>query len=588
MDVTEAILGRRSIRKFRSDPISPDDIDHLLAAAFAGPIGTQRECRYFVVLAGEDKKALVEEVLQPGLVRLAESLEDCAARETVRYTRALLSPLRSAPVVIAAYMELIDRDESLALPTVSAAVENLLLAAHDRGLATCWITGANYLAEDISEHLEIRRKQLVALVPVGRPAEQPAPRTRPVRAERREMPEGPDAGEREPEPAVVPIPEWVDKVEAPAPEILIADDRVSVRARIGEILTKAGYSVREAESWEDVLDAVNEQPPALVILDAFLPGTCIGDVAQQLGQGVATYVPVLVTASAYHLEDKAQALAMGADGFLAKPVRWPELLGQVRSLLRTKQLYDELAQARDDLERIMHHRQRLTDMIVHDLRSPLGGIIGTMEYVLEDQDSTLEESARELLDMSLASGRNLLGMVNDLLDISKMSEVGLPLKLAPVAVGEVAQAALGQVARLATEKQIELGSEVPPDLPLVTADREKLQRVLVNLLGNAIKFTPAGGNVDLSVVVDGDGATISLAVRDTGVGIPESEHERIFELFTQVEREGPDQPKGTGLGLAFCKMVVESHGGSIGVDSEQGKGSVFTVRLPVSGPARPA
>jgi signal transduction histidine kinase/nitroreductase len=583
MEVTEAISARRSIRKFSDGPVGAATIEHLLDAAFAGPIGTQRECRYFVVIGGSEKEKLIDGVLVPGLTRLMNALEDCAAQETVRYTRSLIQPLRSAPVVIAAYMELIDRDESLALPTLAAAIENLLLAAHERGLGACWITGANYLAEDISEHLGIYRKQLVALIPLGHPAVRPRRKARPVRVDWRGVEEA-RASQEPLETEDEPIPDWLAQAPAPAPEILIADDRASVRARIGDILEGAGYHVREADSWDAMLAAMQENCPALIILDAFLTDTCIGEVASELSEIANTYVPVLVTARAYHLEDKARALAMGADGFLAKPVRWPELLGQVRSLLRTKQLYDQLATARDDLEQLMHHRQRLTDMIVHDLRSPLGGITGTMEYVLEDDDSTLDTAARELLDMSLASGRELLGMVNDLLDISKMSEVGLPLKLAPVQVADVAKAALGQVTRLATEKEIGLRSDVPADLSPVQADRDKLQRVLVNLLGNAIKFTPEGGKVNLAVRPEDEGETMAIAVNDTGIGIPKSEHERIFELFTQVEQDSPERLKGTGLGLAFCKMVVESHGGTISVDSEEGEGSTFTIRLPISQP----
>jgi two-component system sensor histidine kinase/response regulator len=585
MDVSEALFSRRSIRQFSDRSVQQEAVEHLLRAAFAGPIGTKQECRYFVVIAGSDKQQLIDEVIQPGLERLREALEDCAARRTVDYTRSLVQPLRSAPVVIAAYMELIGRDESLALPTVSAAVENLLLAAHERGLGACWITGANYLAEDISEALGIQRKQLVALIPIGYPDSEPRRKARPVRADWRGLKKTP-ASQEQVEIQEEPIPDWLEQPPTPAPGILIADDRASVRTRIAHILKAAGYQVREADSWDSMLAAIQNECPALIILDAFLTDTCVSDVAAQLSDVTEAYVPVLVTARAYHLEDKARALAMGADGFLAKPVRWPELLGQVRSLLRTKHLYDQLAKARDDLQQLMHHRQRLTDMIVHDLRSPLGGIIGTMEYVLEDESSTLDDGARELLDLSLASGRQLVGMVNDLLDMSKMSEVGLPVRLESVQIGEISRAALGQVAPLAAEKQIDLSSDVPDDLPSVQADREKLQRVLVNLLGNAIKFTPEAGRVNLAARLQGEGRTLAVSVSDTGIGIPQSEHERIFDLFSQVEHEAAERAQGTGLGLAFCKMVVESHGGTISVESEEGKGSTFTVRLPLPSPGK--
>jgi two-component system, sensor histidine kinase and response regulator len=339
--------------------------------------------------------------------------------------------------------------------------------------------------------------------------------------------------------------------------------------------------VWEADSLDSLAPLVREHAAHLVIADALTFGSCGADVVRELRAAAGGYVPLLLTAAAYHLEDKARALALGADGFLGKPVRWPELLGQVRSLLRTKRLYDDLERAKQDLEKLVAHRDRLTHMIVHDLRSPLTGVVGTMEYVLEDEGSRLDATARDLLVLSVDSGQTLLGMVNDLLDVSKMSEVGIPLDIAPVAVRELAEAALGQLARFAADKDTELRNEVPEGLPLVPADRGKLQRVLVNLVSNAVKFTPARGVVRVTAHMDEPAGTMAIAVTDTGMGIPKKDRERIFDLFAQVDDRGPEQRQGTGLGLTFCKMVAEAHGGRIDVDSEEGKGSTFTITLPV-------
>jgi len=582
MNFADVLRGRRSIRKFRDDPVPRDVVGRVIDAAFAAPIGTRDECRYFVVLTAEARDRLVSEVLEPGLERLATSLEDCAARDTIRYTRSLLPMLRQAPVVIAAYMELLDRDESLALPTVAAAVENLLLAAYGEGLGACWTTGSIYLAEDIREHLGVEDKQLVALVPLGYPAQEPPRRSRPVRVDWRGS-----AGA--PTPTATPtalrraLPDWVPlEAESPGAEILLGDHSPSTRRAMRQALTEAGYVVREADAPDQVLTLVRERPPSLVILDALFAGQCGADPGRQFQEAAGGYVPVLLTAAAYHLEDKARALALGADGFIGKPVRWPELLGQVRSLLRTKHLYDDLQRAKRDLEGLVRHRDRLTHMIVHDLRSPLAGIVGTFQYVLEDEDSKLDPPARDLLGMSLESGQTLMGMVNDLLDISKMTEVGLPLDLEPVDVRAVAEAAIRQLARFAAQKPVELRSEVPEGLPPVPADREKLQRVLVNLVSNAVKFTPARGQVRLTAYTDDAAGTMNFAVSDTGMGIPEKDRERIFELFAQVESGGPERRQGTGLGLTFCRMVVQAHHGTITVDSEEGKGSTFTVHLPLT------
>jgi len=579
MDFADVLHGRRSIRKFREDPVQEDVIERVIEAAFAAPIGTRDECRYFVVLTGKAKERLVGEVLEPGLERLATSLEDCAARDTIRYTRSLVPMLRQAPVVIAAYMELLDRDESLALPSVAAAVENLLLAAYNEGLGTCWTTGSIYLAEDIREHLGLEDKQLIAVVPLGYPAQVPQGRSRPPRVDRRDHGDAPPPARA----SRHSLPEWVPaEAESPGAEILVGDRSLSTRQAMGQALTEAGYAVREADAPDQVLALMRERPPSLVIMDALFAGQCGANPGRQLQEAAGGYVPVLLTAAAYHLEDKARALALGADGFIGKPVRWPELLGQVRSLLRAKRLYDDLQRAKRDLEQLVRHRDRLTHMIVHDLRSPLSGIVGTVQYVLEDEDSKLDPSARDLLGMSLESGQRLLGMVNDLLDVSKLSEVGLPLNLEPVDVRAVAEAAARQLARYAAQKPVELTMEVPDGLPPVPADREKLQRVLVNLVTNAVKFTPVRGEVRLTACTNDVAGTLDIAVSDTGIGIPEKDRERIFELFAQVEDGGPERRQGTGLGLTFCRMVVQAHHGTITVDSEEGKGSTFTVHLPLA------
>ena len=583
MDFADVLHGRRSIRKFQDTPVEREVIERIIEAAFAAPIGTRDECRYFVVLTGEAKDWLVDEALDPGLERLATSLQDSAARDTVRYTLTLLPLLRQAPVVIAAYMELLNRDESLALPTVAAAVQNLLLAAYNEGLGACWTTGAIYLGEDIREHLGLEDKELVALVPLGYPAEEAHRRSWPQQVDWRGSGDAPPPAEPKAATSRHALPDWVPAAtESSGAEILVSDRSPSTRRTIRQALTEAGYVVREADPPDRVITLVRERPPSLVILDALFAGQYGANAARRLQEEAGSYVPVLLTAAAYHLEDKARALSLGADGFIGKPIRWPELLGQVRSLLRTKGLYDDLQRTKGDLQELMHHRDHLTDMIVHDLRSPLSGILGTVQYVLQDEDSKLDPSARDLLDMSVEGGQTLLGMVNDLLDVSKMSEVGLPLNLEPVDVRAAAEAAVRQLARPAAEKAVELRSAVPDGLPPVPADREKLQRVLVNLVGNAVKFTAAQGQVCVSAHTDDNAGTMDIAVSDTGMGIPEADRDRIFDLFAQVESGGPERRQGTGLGLTFCRVIVQGHHGTITVDSEEGKGSTFTVHLPLA------
>ena len=222
-------------------------------------------------------------------------------------------------------------------------------------------------------------------------------------------------------------------------------------------------------------------------------------------------------------------------------------------------------------------RDDLTHMIVHDLRTPLTSIIGSLQTVVDaDFDSSL---VREFVPMSLQSAETLLEMVNTLLDISKLEQGQMKLEREPVRLTEVARDAMEQVMELARERGHELRATLDPDCPLVSADRELLRRVLVNLLGNAIKFTPDGGRIEVTSRCEG--GEMRVCVTDNGPGIPPEYRERIFEKFGQVETRKTDRRHSTGLGLTFCRMVAEAHGGRIWVDSEVGKGSSFCLCLPL-------
>ncbi|HEX8833570.1 MAG TPA: HAMP domain-containing sensor histidine kinase, partial [Abditibacteriaceae bacterium] len=198
----------------------------------------------------------------------------------------------------------------------------------------------------------------------------------------------------------------------------------------------------------------------------------------------------------------------------------------------------------------------------------------------------------ECLDMATRGGERLLGMINELLDISKMEDGSLHLEKKPVDAASLIQRAVSQITYLAEDKNLTLQINIAENLSALSADEDKLVRVLVNLCGNAIKFTPSRGTVTLSArAADSsrpDAADIErtmttpgvvFTVADTGEGIPADYFHRIFEKFGQVETRQAGRKMSTGLGLAFCKMVVELHGGTIWVQSELGKGSTFSFAL---------
>jgi signal transduction histidine kinase len=220
-------------------------------------------------------------------------------------------------------------------------------------------------------------------------------------------------------------------------------------------------------------------------------------------------------------------------------------------------------------------------LIVHDLRNPLAVVYGTMEILrrlpLPESEAEYATAALGAMDRSI---RRMQRMVDTLLDITRLETAQATLQMEPVDIKALVDEVVAEELPLAQHSAVTLESELPPDLPQVQADRDVLLRVLCNLVDNGLKFTPKGGKVWIEVGPEPD--ALRFEVVDTGRGIPLKDRTRIFEKFTQVQRRGMAR-KGSGLGLAFCRMAVEAHGGRIWVeDGPVGKGSRFVFLLPRS------
>jgi PAS domain S-box-containing protein len=238
----------------------------------------------------------------------------------------------------------------------------------------------------------------------------------------------------------------------------------------------------------------------------------------------------------------------------------------------------ELAIARDQALAATRHKSEFLANMSHELRTPLNAVIGFSEVLLERMFGDVNPKQEEYLQDILSSGRHLLTLINDILDLSKIEAGRMELELTTFHLPEVLQKTLALVTERATRHGIRLSLEIDPQLADWTADERKVKQVLLNLLSNAIKFTADGGRIQVRATPAGD--SVAIAVSDTGIGIAPYDLPRIFEEFYQARSEHVRKREGTGLGLALAKKFVELHDGRIAVDSEVGRGSTFTFTLP--------
>ncbi len=241
-------------------------------------------------------------------------------------------------------------------------------------------------------------------------------------------------------------------------------------------------------------------------------------------------------------------------------------------------LFDEIQDKSRQLAIASQHKSQFLANMSHELRTPLNAILGYTELILDDIYGETPSKMRGVLDRVQRNGKHLLGLINDVLDLSKIEAGQLTLSLTDYSINDVVHTVLTAVESLAAEKKIALRSELPPNLPSANGDERRITQVLLNLVGNAIKFTDDG-----EVVVNASSAngSFTVAVRDTGPGIAQADQRKIFEEFQQADSSSTKKKAGTGLGLAIAKRIVELHGGTIGVTSQLGQGSTFAITLPL-------
>jgi two-component system sensor histidine kinase/response regulator len=367
--------------------------------------------------------------------------------------------------------------------------------------------------------------------------------------------------------------------------VLVVDDDERNRFLAEAVLDSAGYAVTLAPSGSDALASFAREAPDLVLLDVMMPIMDGYETCKRLRElPGGENVPIVFLTANSDLSAHQKALDSGADDFLTKPLNRTELLIRVKSLIRIRALqrelvknYDVIRDQRDALVNAERQKQELTDLIVHDLKSPLAGILTNVEFAI-GSPSVTRDVWDALHDVS-ACAQTMLRMVLNLLDISR-SEDG---KLVPK-MGDVDVPALLEQVRGATQRRADMENRKLEVRELdasfhIKGDFDLLRRVLENLVDNCLKYTPRGTTVVLDAeMIEG---RVRLSVKDQGAGVPVDQRERIFEKYAQIDSGVRLAARSSrGLGLVFCKLSAEAHGGRIWVEENTPKGSVFVVEIP--------
>jgi signal transduction histidine kinase len=369
--------------------------------------------------------------------------------------------------------------------------------------------------------------------------------------------------------------------------ILIVDDDDVVRTIMRAELEADGLSVVEAEDGLEACQSCWAKLPDLVIADVMMPRMDGFELCRELrANPISVHVPILQATGLDDVASIEKAYEAGATDFIGKPLQWTILKHRVRYLLRSAHALDELRKnqvaliaAKDAAEAANRAKSDFLANMSHELRTPLNAIIGFSTMMKEGMLGPINQKYAEYAGMVCDSGTHLLAIINDILDLAKAEAGMLELREEDVDIARVIALSSTIVREMAEKSGVSYDIALADVMPRVRADSAKLKQILINLLGNAVKFTPSGGNVSLSCHPSMDGGLV-FEISDTGIGIPVDKMEVALAPFGQVDSRLARKFEGTGLGLPLTKRLVEMHGGMLTISSELGKGTTVTVHLP--------
>jgi two-component system sensor histidine kinase/response regulator len=369
--------------------------------------------------------------------------------------------------------------------------------------------------------------------------------------------------------------------------ILVADDIPANVELLLDQLNSLGYDTITAVDGPSAVAAAFEQQPDLCILDVSMPAGDLGvddratgfEVCRRIKRDPRTSrIPVIFVTALNDTSDRVRGIEAGGDDFLTKPHNRLVLGARVRSLLKLKAATDALEDSLRKLRELERVRDDLMKMIVHDLKTPLTSVLATLEMLADGDFGDVSTPQKAAIGDAESKSEDLLALIDDILEVARIEEANITLSLAPMAPGALLAELVHEWGHRFQQEQTTVGVSVADDAPVFKGDKGLIKRVFSNLIQNAITHSSRAIHLELSARRAGHG--VLFTVSDNGPGIPPEYHEVIFRKFGQVEMPRTPRTRSSGLGLTFCKLVVERHRGRIWVKSAEGKGSSFYIELP--------
>jgi len=368
--------------------------------------------------------------------------------------------------------------------------------------------------------------------------------------------------------------------------ILIVDDDPDAVTTLGKILKLKGYQVEGAVTAAGAITRAKEKFYNIIFIDVRLPDASGLEVLKAVREKSEDTVPIMITAYA-SIDSSVAAIDQGAYSYITKPVNIDQVLNVITRALEkqhlfmeNKRLLRELSKANEELKKLDQLKSEFIATVSHELRTPLTTTLGIISNLLDGVVGPVNEKQREYLTMASADSARLGRLIDNLLDLSKLEARKVELRKKETNLTALVDQSLFQLKAKFEEKKIEVVKAVAGDLPLLLVDQDKILQVMLNLLSNAIKFTPEGGKITVTAKKNNQ-SQVESRIADTGIGIAQADLPRLFQKFSQINRQVGPGARGTGLGLVISKEIIELHHGRIWAESALGQGSSFSFTLPI-------